>query len=254
MATIKEIKAQLQSVQSTDDSYLLSLLDDQRVGVQKLIKQRLSQIKKQEEKVAAFKQRFFFERQHWQNNEPYIAGIDEVGRGCLAGPVVTAAVILDDSFDLIDVNDSKQLSATKREKLYPQIIAEAKSVGIGVCTNQEIDELGILNATKVAMKKAIQNLEIKPQHLLVDAVQIPTEIPKTVMFKGDAKSISIAAASIVAKEYRDHLMASYHRLYPNYGFDKNVGYGTAQHLAAIKNYGITPIHRKTFEPIPQFLN
>ncbi|MCC3238250.1 ribonuclease HII, partial [Pediococcus acidilactici] len=128
----------------------------------------------------------------------FVAGIDEVGRGCLAGPVVTAAVVLDDHFDLVEVNDSKQLSLKLRESLYAQILSEAVSVGIGVRSNQQIDQMGILNATKAAMNDAISHLNVTPEHLLIDAVQVPTSIPKTVMYKGDAKSISIAAASIVA--------------------------------------------------------
>lgn len=253
MATIKEIKADLVAVTDANDPYLLELLGDERAGVKALVKRKQKQINDHQVKVADFKQRFALERELWNHGKKWVAGIDEVGRGCLAGPVVTAAVVLDESFDLISVNDSKKLSAEVREELYPQILKEALSVGIGIYSNEEIDQVGILNATKQAMKMAIANLNVVPQHLLVDAVQIPIDIPKSVMFKGDSKSNSIAAASIVAKEYRDHLMHSYNDLYPGYGFDQNVGYGTKQHLLGLESLGVTPIHRRTFEPVPNFL-
>lgn len=253
MATIKEIKTQLLSVYTPDDPLLVELSEDPRTGVQRLIKHKQKEINQLRLKEEAFQARFTLERELWSNGIDLVAGIDEVGRGCLAGPVVTASVVLDETFDLIDVNDSKQLSSELREELYAKILTEAVSVGIGVCSNQKIDEVNILNATKLAMREAVGNLNVTPQHLLIDAVNAPIEIPKTVMFKGDSKSISIAAASIVAKVYRDHLMRSYAALYPGYGFDKNVGYGTKQHIEGLKTYGVTPIHRQTFEPVPEFL-
>lgn len=253
MATIKEIKAKLETVTDDKDPYLAILADDQRAGVQALVQRKRRMLSQKLKQQADFQRRFELEQNLWQNGTTMVAGIDEVGRGCLAGPVVTAAVVLDQSFDLVEVNDSKKLKESTREKLYPLILKEAVSVGIGVYSNDQIDQIGILNATKQAMNQAVDNLNVHPEHLLIDAVQVPTDIPKSVMFKGDSKSISIAAASIVAKEYRDHLMKAYHNLYPGYGFNKNVGYGTKEHLLGLQKLGVTPIHRKTFEPIPQFL-
>lgn len=253
MATIKEIKERLVTVQDVNDPYFLALADDSRAGVQKLLRQKEKALQKVAEQRLAFQKRFSLENELWQSGKQFVAGIDEVGRGCLAGPVVTAAVVLDDRFDLVEVNDSKQLSLKLRKSLYAQILSEAVSVGIGVRSNQQIDQMGILNATKAAMNDAISHLNVTPEHLLIDAVQVPTSIPKTVMYKGDAKSISIAAASIVAKVYRDHLMRSYNKIYPGYGFDQNVGYGTKQHLEGLKELGVTPLHRLTFEPVPEFV-
>jgi ribonuclease HII len=253
LATIKEIKEQLGTVNELTDPYLVTLQSDERAGVQALVKRKIKSIEKEIAKQAAFQARFTLERDLWADGKNLVAGIDEVGRGCLAGPVVTAAVVLDEHFSLVDVNDSKQLTAEIREKLYPQILEQAVSVGIGVFSNDQIDQLGILNATKAAMVNAINDLDVTPQHLLIDAVQVPIDIPKSVMFKGDAKSISIAAASIVAKVYRDHLMRDYSEMYPGYGFEQNVGYGTKQHLDGLRELGVTPIHRRTFEPVPNFL-
>lgn len=250
---IAEIKQQLAGVTDSSSAILVELADDPRVGVQKLILQTKKRLRHEYEQEIAFQKRFKLERALWANGKKIVAGIDEVGRGCLAGPVVTAAVILNDQFNLKQVNDSKQVTAKVRENLYPQIISSAVSVGIGTVSSETIDKIGILNATKQAMVMAIENLEIEPEELLIDAVQVPIDIPKQVMFKGDSTSNSIAAASIVAKEYRDHLMRSYNQTYPGYGFDKNVGYGTKDHLAGLERLGITPIHRKTFEPVPKFI-
>jgi len=177
----------------------------------------------------------------------YVCGIDEVGRGPLAGPVVACAVILPKDCDLLYLNDSKQLSAKKREELYPQIMEKAVSVGIGFVGPERIDEINILQATYEAMRQAIQNLSVKPDILLNDAVTIPgVDIRQVPIIKGDAKSASIAAASIVAKVTRDRLMVQYDELYPEYGFASNVGYGAAKHIEALKTLGPTPIHRRTF--------
>ncbi|GEP18696.1 ribonuclease HII [Pediococcus argentinicus] len=251
--TIKEIKEQLMKVTQISDPILTSFESDERVGVQRLIVQRKKQLQAMQKQELAFQNRFKLERQAWNQRKNLVAGIDEVGRGCLAGPVVTAAVILDESFHLVEVNDSKQLTAKVRERLYPQILEQAVSVGIGISSNRRIDEIGILNATKEAMNKAVSNLALTPELLLIDAVQVPTNIPKQVMFKGDALSNSIAAASIVAKEYRDHLMSDYDRVYPGYGFKHNVGYGTKDHLEGLQKLGVTEIHRQTFEPVPKFI-
>lgn len=176
-----------------------------------------------------------------------ICGIDEVGRGPLAGPVVAGAVILPKDCSLLYLNDSKKLSEKKREELYEKIMETAVAVGIGYNTPARINEINILQATYEAMREAVGNLSVKPDLLLNDAVTIPEiEIRQVPIIKGDAKSISVAAASIVAKVTRDRLMVKYDEVYPGYGFASHKGYGTAMHREAIKKYGPTPIHRKSF--------
>ncbi|ATO43820.1 ribonuclease HII [Loigolactobacillus coryniformis] len=232
--------------------YLAQLATDPRKGVQ----QCLLQYEKKQAALAAKKVAFLARRQYedrlWPNY-PQIAGIDEVGRGPLAGPVVTAAVILPHDFAVYDVNDSKQLSATKRQLLYRQILEQAVSVSIGVSDVATIDRVNILEATKLAMSQAIAGLSVPPDHLLIDAVKLNTDIPTISMFKGDSHSISIAAASIVAKVVRDHLMLAYDQAYPGYDFADNEGYGTTKHLAGLANYGVTPIHRRSFAPVKKYL-
>lgn len=177
----------------------------------------------------------------------YIAGVDEVGRGPLAGPVVAACVILDKNKQILYLNDSKKLSEKKREGLYTEICDSAVAYGIGIVSPARIDEINILNATYEAMRAAISNLKLKPDILLNDAVHIPeVDIKQVSIIKGDAKSVSIAAASIVAKVSRDRLMVDYDSLYPEYKFAKNKGYGTKEHISAIKEHGLCPIHRRSF--------
>lgn len=177
-----------------------------------------------------------------------IAGIDEAGRGPLAGPVVVGAIIMDPNSFIEGVNDSKKISESKREKLYEQITNEAIAWSVGIVTEKEIDELNILNATKKALSRAIEGLEKRPDRILVDALEnIDTKgIPYTSVIKGDAKMYSISAASIIAKVTRDRIMREYDEVYPQYGFAKHKGYGTAAHIAAIKEHGPCPLHRKTF--------
>ena len=177
----------------------------------------------------------------------HIAGVDEVGRGPLAGPVVASCVILDRSIQILYINDSKKLSEKKRESLYDEICEKSVAYGIGIVSPGRIDEINILNATYEAMKAAISSLDIKPDILLNDAVHIPDlDIKQVSIIKGDAKSISIAAASIVAKVSRDRLMVEYDTIYPEYKFAKNKGYGTKEHISAIKEHGLCPIHRRSF--------
>ena len=178
----------------------------------------------------------------------YVCGIDEAGRGPLAGPVVVASVILPENSMIEGVNDSKKVSESKREKLYDVILQEALSYGIGIIYQDEIDEINILQATKKGLHEAILKMEIKPNVVLVDALTgIDTlGIPYKSIIKGDAKSYSIAAASIIAKVTRDRIMREWDKVYPEYGFAGHKGYGTAKHIEAIKKYGLTPIHRKTF--------
>lgn len=248
--TIKEVKELLSSNDVTE-AQLAELKKDPRVGVQKLI---VSYRKKQAKLLAkkeAFLERFSYEKQFWQKGE-LVAGVDEVGRGPLAGPVVTAAVIIDHNFDLLEVNDSKKLSPEKRLQLYPKILSEAVSVGIGVKSAAVIDQINIYEADRQAMAQAVKALDVKPDALLVDAMNVPIDIPQIELIKGDAKSNSIAAASIVAKVFRDKLMDDYDKIYPQYGFPRNAGYGTKEHVEALKKYGPTPIHRKTFAPVSDF--
>lgn len=176
-----------------------------------------------------------------------ICGIDEAGRGPLCGPVVAAAVILPDEYNILYINDSKKLSETKRKEVYKEIDKYAVTYGVGIVSPERIDEINILQATYEAMRTAIHKLSVTPDILLNDAVTIPmVDIKQVPIIKGDAKSQSIAAASIVAKVTRDHLMEEYDKLYPEYGFAKHKGYGTAAHIKAIKEYGPCPIHRRTF--------
>ena len=194
----------------------------------------------------------------WSKNINNICGIDEVGRGCLAGPVYSAAVVLDqntnfESKDFSQINDSKKLSEKKREKLFDYIIDISK-FGIGICTVEEIDHLGIQEAVKVSMKRAVESLEIQPDHLLIDNMKLDLDIPQTSIIKGDQISKSISSASIIAKVSRDNLMKNQiSNNYPMYKFEKNKGYGTKEHMDAIKNFGITKQHRKSFEPIKSMI-
>ncbi|MBQ9709187.1 MAG: ribonuclease HII [Clostridia bacterium] len=187
-----------------------------------------------------------YERKHLECGCKYIAGVDEVGRGPLCGPVVCCAVIMpmDDIIEGID--DSKKISEKKREKLYDEILSKAVSLKICLADNNVIDEINILQATKKCMEDCINGLEIKPDIVLIDAVKLNVDVPCESIIKGDAKSYSIGAASIVAKVYRDRMMAEYAALYPQYDLASNKGYGTKKHIEAIKEYGPCPIHRKTF--------
>lgn len=194
-----------------------------------------------------------FETELYNNGINFIAGIDEVGRGPLVGPVVTAAVILPKDFYDERINDSKKLTEKKRELLYDVIMENAISVGIGISSEDVIDEINILNATKRAMLEAVNNLSVKPEHLLIDAVKLNTDIPQTSIIKGDAKSESIAVASIIAKVTRDRMMIELDKIHPEYDFKHNKGYGTKKHIEAIRKYGIIKEHRKTFAPCDEYV-
>lgn len=195
-----------------------------------------------------------FENELYNNEINFIAGIDEVGRGPLVGPVVTAAVILPKDFYDERINDSKKLTEKKRELLYDVIMENALSVGIGMSSPEVIDEINILNATKKAMVEAVNNLSIKPEHLLIDAVKLDIDIPQTSIIKGDAKSQSIASASIIAKVTRDRMMLELDKKYPMYDFKHNKGYGTKKHIEALYKYGPLKEHRKSFAPVSELTN
>lgn len=251
--TTKEIKEQLLKVTEIDDIFFTDLLEDERKSVQQAVistKKRLLKIKKLKEHFEEMKE---FENKAFSSGFQYIAGIDEVGRGPLAGPVVAAAVILPDDFELYEVNDSKQLSAAKREELFDKIKSSALAIGIGIIDQDVIDSVNIYEATKLAMKEAVANLEITPDCLLIDAMTLDLAIPQEKIIKGDARSISIACASIIAKVTRDKMMEEYDLLYPGFGFAKNAGYGTKEHLNGLDTIGVTPIHRKTFAPIKNMI-
>lgn len=236
-------------LKTADERELASLItefsEDQRVGVIKQVAAAAKRLSAYEAELARIEKMKAYEKQY--AGYDYICGIDEVGRGPLAGPVVACAVILPKDTRLLYVNDSKQLSKAKREMLYKQIIEEAVAVGIGTASEKRIDEINILQATYEAMRMAISELSVKPGILLNDAVTIPDiNIKQVPIIKGDAKSISIAAASIVAKVTRDHMMENYDSVYPGYGFAKHSGYGTKQHIEAIHALGPCDIHRRTF--------
>ncbi len=246
MKTIKEIKEEIQQAELCDYAELLQKYGtDERSGVKKL----LEQMQKKEEALKKERQRIekMKEYEHRYEHLGYLCGIDEVGRGPLAGPVVACAVILPRDCDILYLNDSKKLTAAKREELCQVILEKAVAVGTGVVTPARIDEINILQATYEAMRQAIGRLEITPQVLLNDAVTIPeVTIPQVPIIKGDGKSVSIAAASIVAKVTRDRMMVEYDREFPGYDFASNKGYGSEAHIQALKKYGPCPIHRKTF--------
>lgn len=249
---IKEIKELLYNDFTATEDLLTQLEKDERKGVQKLLQSYYLQIKKREKLLLEHQQRLMFEQSLYQQGITYIAGIDEVGRGPLAGPVVAASVILPSDMDvLIGINDSKTLSHAKRIE-YAKLIKEvAVAYSIIELDNNRIDKVNILEATKESMLKSVSSLSINPQHLLIDALRLNTAIPQTEIIKGDQRSISIAAASIIAKVYRDELMIQYHELYPEFEFNKNMGYGTKNHLQALEKYGYTPIHRQSFAPVSQ---
>lgn len=220
---------------------------DTRTGVVSIITKFKKKLQEHEAEVLRIQQMKEFELKY--ADYAYICGIDEVGRGPLAGPVCAGAVILPKDVDILYLNDSKKLSAKKRDELYDIILEQAVAVSTAFETHEVIDEINILQATYKAMRTAIQNLSVKPDILLNDAVTIPDIDPGIIqvpIIKGDARSVSIAAASIVAKVQRDRLMEEYDALYPEYGFASNKGYGSKDHIAAIKKYGPCPIHRLSF--------
>lgn len=218
---------------------------DTRAGVQALLEKARKKIAAYEKELERTRGMKIYEKKYEECG--YVCGIDEVGRGPLAGPVVACAVVLPKDCDILYLNDSKQLSAKKREELYDIIIEKAVSVGLGYVSPERIDEINILQATYEAMRQAIGALSVKPDVLLNDAVTIPqVDIRQVPIIKGDAKSVSIAAASIVAKVTRDRMMEDYDKVLPGYDFASNKGYGSASHIAALKEIGPSPIHRKSF--------
>lgn len=249
MATIKEIKEQLASIQRLDDPLLTELEQDSRSGVIQAIAKRKKEIQKRLDEDERLEGMLAYEKELYTQGIQLIAGVDEVGRGPLAGPVVAAAVILPKACKIPGLNDSKKIPKSKHKEIYEAVLQNAIAIGIGVKGNHVIDQVNIYEATKLAMMEAIGQLEPQPQHLLIDAMRLDLPIPQTSIIKGDANSLSIAAASIVAKVTRDQMMEEFDCEYPGYDFTQNAGYGTANHLAGLHKLGVTPIHRRSFEPV-----
>ncbi len=242
----KEIMGKIQAAAIEELPVLfLQYAQDERAGVRAAVEKGRKRLLAYEKEVERSKALQKYEREYAAYQ--YICGIDEVGRGPLAGPVVAGAVILPKDCDILYINDSKKLSEKKREELYDIIMEQAVAVGIGCSTPERIDEINILQATYEAMREAISKLEPEPDLLLNDAVTIPqVKIRQVPIIKGDAKSISIGAASIVAKVTRDRLMVQYDEIYPEYGFASHKGYGAQAHVDALRKYGPCPIHRRSF--------
>ncbi|HIC7352048.1 TPA: ribonuclease HII [Streptococcus pyogenes] len=250
--SIKAIKESLEAVTSLLDPLFQELATDTRSGVQKALKSRQKAIQAELAEEGRLEAMLSYEKALYKKGYQAIAGIDEVGRGPLAGPVVAACVILPKYCKIKGLNDSKKIPKAKHETIYQAVKEKALAIGIGIIDNQLIDEVNIYEATKLAMLEAIKQLEgqlTQPDYLLIDAMTLDIAISQQSILKGDANSLSIAAASIVAKVTRDQMMANYDRIFPGYGFAKNAGYGTKEHLQGLKAYGITPIHRKSFEPV-----
>ena len=249
MATIKEIKEQLANIQRLDDPLLAELEQDSRSGVIQAIAKRKREIQKRINEDERLEGMLAYEKECYARGMELIAGVDEVGRGPLAGPVVAAAVILPKASKIPGLNDSKKIPKSKHKEIYEAVLQNAIAIGIGVKDNQVIDQVNIYEATKLAMMEAIGQLDPQPQHLLIDAMKLDLPISQTSIIKGDANSLSIAAASIVAKVTRDQMMEEFDCEYPGYDFAQNAGYGTANHLAGLHKLGVTPIHRRSFEPV-----
>ncbi len=251
--TISQIKELLSSIHSMEDPMFQQLSLDMRKGVQIALKSCQKRIEKLQKRAEHFIEMQYYERLAYKEGASFIAGVDEVGRGPLAGPVVAAAVILPKNIEDLGFDDSKKLSASKREEIYRLIQEKAIAIGIGIVDADIIDQVNIYQASRLAMQQAVSELKIQPDYLLIDAMKIDVNTPQIGIIKGDAKSISIAAASIVAKQVRDQMMQEFDELYPGYDFSNNAGYGTPKHLEGLKTKGICPIHRKTFAPIKDFL-
>lgn len=235
-----------------NETIINELKSDERKGVQQLIATYERKVEKDGLLARNFIKMCHFENESYKKGKQYIAGIDEAGRGPLAGPVVAAAVILPRDFKCIGLTDSKQLTESRRNEFYKIILEQAISYGVSIISNQEIDKINIFEATKKAMYGAVDQLDPKPDHILIDAVALDQfSSTSEAIIKGDQKSITIAAASILAKVTRDRLMHDLHTKYPVYHFNSNMGYGTKQHLEMLVKHGVTPYHRRTFAPVRQ---
>lgn len=249
MPTIKEVKERLAMIDELDHPLFEELIYDARAGVQSAINKRKRELQKQVDEDLRLEKMLTYEKELYAQGIQLIAGVDEVGRGPLAGPVVAAAVILPKNCKIPGLNDSKKIPKSRHQAIYQAVLDQAISVGIGVKDNHVIDQVNIYEATKLAMLEAIHELDPQPQHLLIDAMKLDLPISQASIIKGDANSLSIAAASIVAKVTRDQMMATYDQEYPGYDFAQNAGYGTTKHLEGLEKQGVSPIHRRSFEPI-----
>ena len=249
--SVKEIGDLLACIEDPKDPLLAACRLDGRKGVLALAEKWQRTFEKREKSEGHWLMMTEFERELYRKGCSFVAGVDEVGRGPLAGPVVAAAVILPSDLKLPGLNDSKKISEAKRDAFYELIMEKAVAVGVGIMDCNVIDNINIYEATKKAMMEAISSLSNGPDALLIDAMTLPIDIPQQSLIKGDARSASIAAASIVAKVTRDRMMKDYDKMYPGYGFAKNMGYGTAEHLAGLKKSGPCPIHRRSFAPVKE---
>ncbi|WP_227002732.1 ribonuclease HII [Salicibibacter kimchii] len=245
--SIAEVKAHLFAEKQPSDNWINELRADERKGVRNLLVRYDRMLEREALALQQFRNMRAHDH-HFSFPDAQIAGVDEVGRGPLAGPVTAAAVILPASFELPGLTDSKKLTADQREQFYEKITAVG-DVGIGMASSEEIDEINIYHATRRAMVRAVNDLPKPPDHLLIDAMELSLDVPQTPIIKGDAKSASIAAASVIAKVTRDTYMKTLHEHYPAYRFDENAGYGTKAHLGALDREGPSPEHRRSFQPI-----
>lgn len=249
--SISQLK-KLFAEQEITDEMLRALMLDERKGVQQLVRKHERELEKKAKLEKQFIDMQQFDQTFYDQGYELIAGVDEAGRGPLAGPVVAAAVVLPQNFKLLGLTDSKQINMQLRNEFFDIIINEAISYHISVVDNEKVDKVNIFEATKLAMKQSIHNLSKPPEFVLIDAVKIDQlKYPYSAIIKGDEKSISIAAASILAKVTRDRIMDEIHRKYPVYNFNSNMGYGTKHHLETLAKYGVTPYHRKTFAPVKE---
>lgn len=250
--SIKEIEQLLfEQQEAMDEETWQKLQGDDRKGVRRLL-ERYEKLRLQRRELEQkYETMSSYEKALWEKGYTYIAGIDEVGRGPLAGPVVTAAVILAPERRIIGLDDSKKLTEKKREALFEEIYEKAEAVCIGIASPREIDDLNIYQAAKAAMVKAVEGLPVRPDYLLVDAMTLPLDIGQESIIKGDSASISIAAASIIAKVTRDRMMVELGEKHPLYGFEKHMGYPTKEHIEAIDKHGVIDEHRRSFAPVSE---
>lgn len=247
MKSVREIAEEIACLGTHEEIDACVYKDDARKGVEKAIGKQKRKIAKEQELLDKYEAMSCYE-QELKPGCRYIAGIDEAGRGPIAGEVVASAVILPEGFLLPGLDDSKKLSLEKR-LLFREVIMQEADYGIGIASVDEIDSINIYEASKLAMRRAVENLTITPEHMLVDAMAIDMGIDETSIIRGDANSVSIAAASVIAKTTRDMKMTDYDAQYPGYHFSNHKGYGTKEHLTALEKFGVSPVHRKTFEPI-----
>lgn len=251
--TITQVKEKLNADEPLSPHELSMFKEDKRKGVQQLIRRYEKEKQLKYERKQRYEEMMKFEKELYQNGFSPIAGIDEAGRGPIAGPVVAGAVIMPHEYYLEGLNDSKKLTFKKREEYFERIKRDA-DWGVGIVTNEEIDQINIFQATKLAMKRAVEQLSNQPEHLLIDAMELDNlSYAQTSLVKGDERSVSIAAASVMAKVTRDRMMAELATEYPMYHFHNNQGYGTKEHLSALARYGASPVHRRSFAPVKDLL-